>query len=311
MRRLGEHTPHRKRHEFARTSASDVPHHRRAEERDTLATVSTSAFTPTFSAASTEVQFFNNGNRFGELGVQWYREQFEGWSGEPFVGEATPGYMFWRHHPPVCVERIASVVPDVRLIALLRNPIDRAAFGGGAPHRARQAPQGCRSPRARPRTPPARDPLGIVTGGWYGASLEPFRQRFGDQLLVVLHDDVSSDPRGLYEQALLHIGAPPNFVPPELAHVRFSYRDRRGFDPDTKQPLTPQQRRELYEYFAADVAKLEQVLGRDLSQWEPGTLRAIVSAVAFTARGVRASLLLGREQPNSCQRPVADVTRTS
>ena len=66
-----------------------------------------------------------------------------------------------------------------------------------------------------------------------------------------------------------HIGAAPNFVPHDLEHVRFSYRDRRGFDPDTKQPLTLDQRRELYEYFAAEVAKLEQMLGRDLSQWDP------------------------------------------
>jgi hypothetical protein len=224
---------------------------------------------PDVFAASTEVQFFNNGKRFGELGVQWYREQFEGWSGEPFVGEATPGYMFWRHRPPVCVERIASVVPDARLIALLRNPIDRA-HSAVVHHIAHgKLPKDVDLLEHVRATPPARDPLGIVTGGWYAASLEPFRQRFGDQLLVVLHDDVSRDPRGLYEQALLHIGAAPNFVPPDLEHVRFSYRDRRGFDPDTKQPLTPQQRRELYQYFAADVAKLEQMLDRDLSQWDP------------------------------------------
>jgi hypothetical protein len=224
---------------------------------------------PDVFAASTEVQFFNNGTRFGELGVPWYREQFEGWSGEAFVGEATPGYMFWRHRPVVCAERIANVVPDVRLIALLRNPVDRA-HSAVVHHIAHgKLPKGVDILEHVRAIPPERDPLGIITGGWYAASLAPFRQHFGDQLLVVLHDDVNRDPRGLYEQALRHLGAAPTFVPPELEHVRFSYRDRRGFDPDTKQPLKRQQRRALYDYFAADVALLEQMLGRDLSQWDP------------------------------------------
>ncbi len=224
---------------------------------------------PDVFAHATEVQFFNNRQRFGELGVSWYRAQFEGWSDEPFVGEATPGYMFWRHRPVVCVERIESVVPDVRLIALLRNPVDRA-HSAMVHHIAHgKLPKDADLLELVRATPPERDPLGIITGGWYAASLEPFRERFGDQLLVLLHDDVNNDPRGLYEQALHHIGAAPGFVPADLEHVRFSYRDRRGFDPDTKQPLTLEQRRTLYEYFAADVVKLEQMLGRDLSHWDP------------------------------------------
>src|SRR5207249_6307749 len=81
---------------------------------------------PDVYAAPTELSFFNNRTRFVDLGVSWYRKEFEGWTGEPVVGEATPGYMFWRHQPRVCCERIREVVPAVRLIAILRNPIDRA-----------------------------------------------------------------------------------------------------------------------------------------------------------------------------------------
>ena len=38
------------------------------------------------------------------------------------TGEATPYYMF---HPHAC-KRIAAILPNVKLIALLRNPVDRA-----------------------------------------------------------------------------------------------------------------------------------------------------------------------------------------
>src|SRR6476660_4613014 len=165
---------------------------------------------PDVFAATAELEFFNNGDRFWDQGTDWYREPFAGWQGEAIVGEATPGYMFWRHRPPVVAERIAETLPDVRLIATLRNPIDRAQSamvhhieGGGLPTDSVLVELG-------KQTPPDRDHLGIIAGGWYAASLEPYRERFGDQLLVVLHDDVDDDPRGVYDAALVHIGAAPD-----------------------------------------------------------------------------------------------------
>ncbi len=59
-------------------------------------------------------------------GIEWYRSQFlpPRWKDgqRSITGEATPYYLF---HPRV-PERMSKVVPQVRLIALLRNPVDRA-----------------------------------------------------------------------------------------------------------------------------------------------------------------------------------------
>ena len=223
---------------------------------------------PDVYAASTELSFFNNGHRIRNLEIVGYREQFEGWAGEPIVGEATPGYMFWKHHPDRCSKRMHKVVPKARLIAILRNPIDRAQSAmvhhiemGGLPGDSVLVD-------LVKQTPPERDKLGIIAGGWYAASLEPYRERFGDRLLVVLHDDVDDDPRGVYDTALVHIGAAPDFVPPEFERVRFSHQVRPSTEPG-RRPLTLDERRELWDYFAADVEKLEQMIGRDLSLWDP------------------------------------------
>ena len=72
------------------------------------------------------------------------------------------------------------------------------------------------------RTPPEHDPWGIVSGGWYAASLKPYRELFGDRLLVLLHDDITDDPRRVYRQVLHHIGAAPDFVPSDVGAVLFS-----------------------------------------------------------------------------------------
>lgn len=72
-----------------------------------------------------EVRFFDL--NYGK-GVPWYRAYFPTSVGgflrgtRFWVGEATPYYLY---HPLVA-ERIAETLPDVRLVFLLRNPVDRA-----------------------------------------------------------------------------------------------------------------------------------------------------------------------------------------
>ena len=224
---------------------------------------------PDVYVASSELSFFNNGPRFADLGISWYREQFEGWTGEPVVGEATPGYMFWRHRPSICSDRIREVLPDARLIAILRNPIDRAQSAMNHHIASSGLAKDSDLLDLVERTTPERDRLGLISGGWYAASLEPYRAAFGDQLLVLVHDDIDDDPHALYRRAADHIGAARAFIPPDLGEVRFSYRQRPGIDRNGVSPLTIEQRRKLYEYFADDVAQLEKMLGRDLSRWDP------------------------------------------
>ena len=56
-------------------------------------------------------------------GLQPYMEQhFAGWSGAGVAGEATPSYLAVPYVPA----RIRSAIPGARLIAILRNPVQRA-----------------------------------------------------------------------------------------------------------------------------------------------------------------------------------------
>ena len=57
-------------------------------------------------------------------GLDWYRGCFPDAEASPgtITGEGSPYYLFHPHSP----RRMAETVPDVRLIAMLRNPVDRA-----------------------------------------------------------------------------------------------------------------------------------------------------------------------------------------
>jgi hypothetical protein len=223
---------------------------------------------PDVFAASAELEFFNNGTRYRDEGPDWYREQFSGWQGEAIVGEATPGYMFWRHGPDRVAARIAETVPDVRLIATLRNPIDRAQSGMVHHIEGGRLPGDSVLVDLVKQTPPEQDRLGIIAGGWYAASLEPFRERFGERLLVLFHDDVDAEPARPYRAALEHVGADPDFAPSHLSRVVFSNQRARVAH---ESMLTDADRAELWEYFRADVARLEEMLDVDLSHWAPDT----------------------------------------
>jgi hypothetical protein len=184
---------------------------------------------PDIFTPRSEVHFWNVENRVKKLGLDWYLEQFAGWDGEPIVGEATPGYMIWRHHPDRVAPRMKQLAPDTRLIALLRNPIDRASSAMVHHIRRGRLPADSRLVDVvRERLPPEKDRLCLVAGGWYGASLEPFVESFGDALLVLWQEDIATDPTGVYDAALRHVGAAPGFRPPDLSKVVFSNREQDG-----------------------------------------------------------------------------------
>jgi hypothetical protein len=68
-----------------------------------------------------ELHFFDTNF---DRGLDWYRQQFSGAdaAAAKAAGEATPTYMY----DETAMSRMAETVPDARLIAILRNPVDRA-----------------------------------------------------------------------------------------------------------------------------------------------------------------------------------------
>jgi hypothetical protein len=66
-----------------------------------------------------ELHFFD---RHFSRGARWYQSRFPFSTSGTITGEATPYYIFH----PLAAERIHQFDPDVRLIALLRDPVSRA-----------------------------------------------------------------------------------------------------------------------------------------------------------------------------------------
>ena len=79
-----------------------------------------------------EVHFFNNQRNYFQKGVGWYKAHFPTFLYKYYItnirrndfltGEASPFYLFHPHAP----RRISELLPGVKLIVILRNPVDRA-----------------------------------------------------------------------------------------------------------------------------------------------------------------------------------------
>jgi len=71
-----------------------------------------------------EVHFFDKDRYFGNLNPDYtkYHKHFSPNNDHQTIGEATPIYMYWNQ----AIERIHRYNPQIRLIAVLRNPIKRA-----------------------------------------------------------------------------------------------------------------------------------------------------------------------------------------
>ena len=156
-----------------------------------------------------ELHFFDNRDGDWDAGLSHYAQYFSGASAKQACGEITPSYLFIEE---ACA-RIHMTLPEVRLIAILRDPVARAWS-----HYCYNVQKGI-EPLGFARAL-AREPQRLARGrlydriyysyfarGQYAAQLARFEQNFGrDQMLVMFLDELKSQPNGAMARVLEHIG---------------------------------------------------------------------------------------------------------
>ena len=215
--------------------------------------------------------FFHDPDCLDRFGVKQYRTRFGAWDGEPVVGECCPSYLVWPgwgNDAFGLPSRIGMAMPDVRLIAVVRDPIERMLSSVQHHIRRGRLPADVDLFTELVEVGPDVKELDLLNGSIYCATLKVFEQRLPGQLLVLFYDDIRDRPQVAYEAALRHIGASTDFVPDDLDRVLFA----NGPMPEGRPApdLTLEQRQTIYFWFRQDVLDLAEMTGRDLSAWDPG-----------------------------------------
>jgi hypothetical protein len=203
-------------------------------------------------------------------GEGWYRAQFPlrarktGQRQVPLTFEATPYYLLH----PLAASRARELVPEVKLLVLLRDPVSRA--WSHYRHMVRlgleplsfqeaiaQEPVRLAGEVDRIRSDPGYDAVryrrySYLTRGAYAAQLQQWLDHFSpDQFLVLRSERLLADPAGGYASVLAFLGLPawtPSAFP---LHTK---------NPKGSSDMPSGIRRQLEEHFAPATRQLEELL---------------------------------------------------
>ncbi len=149
-------------------------------------------------------------------GLKWYSQHFEAAPADNRCGEITPYYLFH----PLAAERIAAALPKVKLIVLLRDPVERAlsqyfhskrlglepldfedAFAAESKRLA-----DAESALKRGETHKSHQQHSYLSRSRYEQQLLRFEKLFpSEQLLVLRSEDLFEQPEGIWEQVMVFL----------------------------------------------------------------------------------------------------------
>jgi hypothetical protein len=221
-----------------------------------------------------------------------YQAFFDGVTDEIAIGEASPQYF----RCPTAAQRIHECLPNVKLVASLRNPAERAFSGFLMRTR--------RGERVKSMYEELTPEASHVREGLYHKRLKRYFDLFpSDQIKILIFEEFKQDPikavvelydflgvdtncvpdtstrynpaavpksrllnRIYYHPAVIH--AAKWILPESLQRIALQFRDK-----NLKKPpkLPADLRAKLLDFYRTDILQLETLLDRDLSIWFNGT----------------------------------------
>ncbi len=220
-----------------------------------------------------EIHFFTIPELYYK-GHNWYRGHFASriMRGRPhhrLTGEASPSYLFF----PLVPERVHQIMPDVKLIVLLRDPISRAF--SNYHHQVRRGLETLSFEEAIEREPERlgndlqktiEDPhfhslnlahYSYLLRGKYASQLTRWRSFFPmQQMLIIKSEDFYAQPMQTVLQVSSFLDLPAWQPNPAIF---------KRYNPGAYDRINPHTQLQLSHYFRPDNEELYEFLGRNLA----------------------------------------------
>lgn len=153
-----------------------------------------------------EIHFFD---WYFERGVDWYQSYFPAPADAPrfaAIGEVTPDYLAIAEAPG----RIRDLLPEVRLVAILRNPVDRAYSWYQYARRSQNEQRDFERFLKE-------DPMALEAG-FYHRHLSRYLEQFPrSQLHVLIYEDLVREPAGQLDALARFLGLERGWDDPAAA----------------------------------------------------------------------------------------------
>jgi hypothetical protein len=243
-----------------------------------------------FMPSKKELHFFD---RDYDKGLDFYEQYFKGWSGQKAIGEATPAYLHGFYTDQDVAANIHRHLPNAKLIVSLRNPVERAFSHFMNVLAKHNHNVGITFEEKLQRLAGDAE---LVREGFYAEQMTRYYKLFpSDRVLVMLYDDLVSDPVAFLRQVYEFLDVEPAFQRKAIrAKINMSAGKRnlaksstvqfasqvasrlglhelssrlRKWNSLEQQPMNPRTRAMLVDIYRGKNRELERLINRDLSQW--------------------------------------------
>jgi hypothetical protein len=228
--------------------------------------------------------------------IEKYQALFAEGTAHKVRGESSTTYLA----NPECAFKIKKLIPRVKLVAILRNPIDRA-FSNYVIYRnwrmEKKSFADAVDEEIRTGRHNYQQPMQYLYLGKYADSLKVYFNLFpADQIKVYLYDDLKADPESFMQNIFNFLEVDTTFVPDIEKKYNYSYMRRYAEFPAIdkilyraqnglrKFKLTPfaemikknriykpvlksDVRKKLLAYYEDEISELEKLLNRNFSNW--------------------------------------------
>jgi Sulfotransferase domain len=200
-------------------------------------------------------------------GLAYYEERyFSACRNQKAVGEASTSYLFGPDVP----KRIRGSLPDVKLVCILRDPVERAFSSYW--HTVKSGLETLPFEEAILRETVRKDeiagtaldeiaPFAYAERGLYHRQLSRWLSEFPrSQMKIVIFDDFVADPIGILREIAGFLEVSPDGLPKRAVEI-----ENKSVPVEAQIP--PSTRRILIDGFREDVIALGRLLDRDLGYW--------------------------------------------
>jgi len=207
-----------------------------------------------------ELHFFDNEEYFQKPDYSIYHYYFSPKNDGQILGEATPSYMFWHSAP----RRIWEYNRDAKLIAILRNPIERAfshwnmQYQRGKDTRSFWEAITHETETCRMSLPFQNRPFSYVSRGFYTEQLRRLWLFFPqEQVLVLKNNELRQHP----QQTLNRISNFLDIDPFPKIENKLVHTMQRNIT------MSEKERQLLHYTFEYEIKQLGRILDWDCSDW--------------------------------------------
>jgi hypothetical protein len=257
---------------------------------------------PPFPGAADAKTLYEKIYKYSITDFESYQALFQEVSQEIAIGEASIPYLYF----PEAAERIKQYIPQVKIIAILRNPIDRLYS-----HYLMIRDNYCLEPLSLAQALQQENERIRNNWGWdwhyvrlglYHTQVKRYFDLFEpQQIKIYLYEDFCFNPVGVFQDICCHIGVDSSFIPDLSQRSKVSGRPRsqklhrllnqpnriqkslqRALPKTTYKrvvalgnhwniiptvPMASELRQALKDVFREDIVKLQTLIRRDLSAW--------------------------------------------